>query len=378
MDYLDFRFAVPGDWVVSAESSCVDAPGAVLLNISAAGRTGTCEGSPALREWLQIVPTDTSFDDNMPVAKSPAHVGTLPATQIDYITCDGCAFGYRFANGYEVKASGSKTAEVLATFTDSGARRALQDGPLAETSTWQTIRYEGINFRVPSSWTAVDLPSLPYNRTDANGVTVNGAVPYPGVCGGATFPMDEPTRTYLGVSGLLPSCPNAPAPLDLGGGEGAWVRPGLDGPVSAYAGPVARGKVHGLDVTIIRVRPGGESAPTRRSTSSCAPAPRRCGCRPVSGSDASTARSILRSLHSTPQPAEEATTTTSTMSPVADGDGRSASEGEKPSQTRTSQSGGPRMDVRRRTNQRSSSALMPRTPQRLWSISSSRARRWPT
>jgi hypothetical protein len=199
---------------------------------------------------------------------------------------------YQFENGYDVSATGPDAPQILASFSDSGMRRALADGPTLSTATWQTVVYEGVQFDVPASWPIVDLPATLFTTTDASGnVNGGGGQLDPGTCGGALFP----TRTvFTGRSGIAPSCPpqltRALEPHD-----GVWVR-SPDNDAAADLPVAASGTVDGLEIALLALdedRLGRTAAPVVLRVSD--------GDRTVLitlgvGIDATTARTILRSL----------------------------------------------------------------------------------
>lgn len=135
--------------------------------------------------------------------------------------CPDCVNVYQFENGYDVSASGPDAQQILATFSDSGARRALADGPTQSTVGWQTLTYDGVQFDVPPSWQIVDLPATLFTTTDSAGNVIGGGGQIdPGTCSEALFP----TRTvYTGRSGITPSCP-MPMTRALEPHDGVWVR----------------------------------------------------------------------------------------------------------------------------------------------------------
>lgn len=284
MDFADFRFAVPPLWSVPIAASCAQpADGLVLVPPA---NEPYCEPASSLpestlifrRRLMPMVPGETMT------------VGALTAVVAP--PCPDCVNVYQFENGYDVSATGPDANEILATLSDSGARRALADGPTLSTDAWQTVTYGGVQFDVPPSWPIVDLPETLFTTTDpAGNVNGGGGQIDPGTCSGALFP----TRTvFTGRSGLVPSCPpqmtRALEPHD-----GVWVRL-PDNDAAADLPVLANGTVGDLDVALLDLDEetlGRTAAPVVLRV--------RNGDRTVLitlgvGVDATTARTVLRSL----------------------------------------------------------------------------------
>jgi hypothetical protein len=171
-------------------------------------------------------------------------------------------------------------SRVLGSFTDSGARRALQRGPVADTSGWRTVAFRGVAVRVPPDWPLVDLRAGP------------AVADAPASCG-QTFASGHPPVAYVESSGGALTCgPETPG-IDLGPGEGVWLQPAGADP---EAEPITHGRIGGLDVTVVDIDlTFGEPDPALDLVV-------ETGEHWVwlsigVGEDASVARAILRSLH---------------------------------------------------------------------------------
>jgi hypothetical protein len=288
LDVGEFRFAVPADWVVPNGPCPVmtgDASGVVMVSDSPVlAYCPAQSGGPA--SAIDLRPsTDTT-------SGAPAHVGTLEAVALP----EGCLTcgRFRFANGYQLIVSGPDTQRVLDTFTDSGARRALQQGPVADTGAWRTVDYEGVSLRVPRTWGVVDLPASVHQTRDASGrVTGGSGMIEPGTCGGAFFPGASP-QLFLGSSGTVPTCPYHPE-RNLEPTDGAWIRSDTTKAGTAVVAPAVHGVLGGLEVGVITpsatdppaldlmIHAGGKDLVLTIGV----------------GRDAAIARAILRSLHAT-------------------------------------------------------------------------------
>ena len=284
MDFADFRFAVPPGWDVPIAASCAQpADGLVLVPPADAS---SCEPASALpestlifrRRLMRMEPGDTMT------------VGALTAVVAP--PCPDCVNVYQFENGYDVSATGPDANRILATLSDSGARRALADGPMSLTDGWQTVTYGGVQFDVPASWPIVDLPATLFTTTDPSGQVIGGGGQIdPGTCGGALFPTPQ---VFTGRSGLVPSC----VPIlsrTLEPHDGVWVRL-PDDDAAADLPALASGEVGGLDVSLLAADEealGSTAAPVVLRVST--------GDRTILitlgvGIDATSARTILRSL----------------------------------------------------------------------------------
>lgn len=286
MDFADFRFAVPPGWEVPIAASCAQpAEGLVLVPPANEPYCTPASSLPEStlifrRRLMPMVPGETLT------------VGALTAVVAP--PCPDCANVYQFENGYDVSVTGPDSNTILATFSDSGARRVLADGPTVSTDGWQTVTYGGVQFEVPPSWPIVDLPATLFTTTDASGnVNGGGGQIDPGTCGGALFPT---LTVFTGRSGIAPSCPpiltRALEPHD-----GVWIR-SLEHDPAADLSVLANGTVGDLDVALLALDEdtlGRTAAPVVLRVSH--------GNRTVLvtlgvGIDATTARTILRSLRS--------------------------------------------------------------------------------
>lgn len=290
LDYGRFRFAVPPDWAVPISRSCAQpAPGLVLVSNGA--ETARCNPvEPALPTSLLSI--EPWADDGAPGAT--VQVGTMWALRVDEPRCETCLARYRFENGYEVSVGGPDADRILATFTDSGARRALQAGTDLDTSGWREVVFEGVALRVPFLWTTRDLrPGPGATQSPRNGFF------NPGLCG-ATFPHVEPALLFLGSSEIRPPCGGAPIALDLEPADGIWIRAITDEEAAAYTdaesptfhGGIGRGQANGLDITFVGAdRPPGPVLDllVRRGSTTVA-------ISVGAGLDVSTARAIVRSM----------------------------------------------------------------------------------
>lgn len=152
--------------------------GIVLLPFLTADMSCGQPGSPP-DDQLTVARADGSDPTSPPDAK----VSDLDAWQ----TSVASVATFRLAGGIEVSATGADAAQVLATFTASGAHRALQDGPLADTSDWKAVTFDDVSLLVParislsSIWpirTRLRASSLiPAHTTDA-GSTPASRVPW--------------------------------------------------------------------------------------------------------------------------------------------------------------------------------------------------------
>lgn len=248
LDLADFRFAVPEAWQAMLSPAWLQAaPGTVLV----------CTGEDASPCRAQT-PQPSSVLTLGPAEADPGNgelvmVGTLDAIQVDGSErCVGCPPVYVFENGYELTVTGAEAEAILASFTDSGSRRVLQQGPLADTSGWQTISYEGTSLRVPAAWEITDLVASYREWTLPDGGRSMTGPLNPGQCGGAMFGSDTPHSIYLGESPMVASCPDSPYAI-LEPGEGVWIRPISEESSRALGTPLAEGTLGGLDLTVIRV-----------------------------------------------------------------------------------------------------------------------------
>jgi hypothetical protein len=245
LDYDDFRFAVPADWTVPIDRSCAtESPGVVL--VKTARPSTTCSpAKPLPASVLTIEPAQ----ETPPSGVSPVTIGTLSAIAVPAPDCSDCSPTYVFDNGLQVTVAGPDRDRVLATFTDSGARRALQTGVDASTAGWQTATYGGVSVLVPGQWDVVDLPTSHTVTTDAAGNTQESGFVDPGQCGGALF-ADEPPRVSTGTSDFVASCP-ASLELDLAPHDGLWMRTIDAADVDTVGEPIAQWQWNGLRIVAV-------------------------------------------------------------------------------------------------------------------------------
>lgn len=244
LDYEGLRFAVPDDWAVPVSRSCLalgsgeaGVAGAVLVQWGPEDGSRCSPVEPLPASVVTIEPAEPGLGSGEHV-----EVGTLSATRIANESCADCGPIYQLENGLQVTVTGPEADAVLATFTESGAHRALQEGPVAESSDWRAVDYEGIALRVPPDWAVLDLP----------GTAVMSGEQNPGTCGVAMFPSDRPARVSLGDFPSVPSCPFI-GTYDLEAGEGLWIRPVDAAMASSFGRPIAEGDVDGLHVSAVRV-----------------------------------------------------------------------------------------------------------------------------
>ena len=140
---------------------------------------------------------------------------------------------------YGFDADGPQSAEIRATITDSGARRALQDGPVADTTGWRTVSFNDVALRCPRRGTSLDAregDALP----DA-----------PDDCVTVLFPSDREPIAAVSEAPLR-QCPKRRGPgLELSPGNGVWLR-GAGGDSEELA--ATSGRIGGLDVVVGRSR----------------------------------------------------------------------------------------------------------------------------
>jgi hypothetical protein len=298
MDFEDLRFAVPGDWSVPISRSCLIVndgapPGAVLL--PQLDTATACEPEiavPASLLWIERV-------DLAPEAVRggvPTTIGTLAAAvEPPDARCGGCPPVYLLDAGFAVSVRGSNAdAAVLATFTDSGARRALQEGPVAGRDGWSPVEYGGVGLEVPPDWTFVDLPGSYTESTTANGGRRTSGMPAPGQCSG--WAMFGPAgQMSVGETLMHGSCP-APLRIDLAPGNGAWIRPIADDQIAGLGTAITSGEIGGLDVTVVDLAPDQRQHPTPAIDLIVRTPASALWLTVGSGTDASLVRSILRSL----------------------------------------------------------------------------------
>ena len=236
MDVGAVRFAVPDNWVAPLSGSCARGPwdGVVLLPFLTS--TGSCGPGPVIGSRLVI---DASA--GQPPSTSPdARVGQFDAWRLPD-TSDPITVAYRLANGIDVSVAGPDAQQILNTFGESGARRALETGRTLSTADWQPVTVDGVSVLVPPSWEVLDLSTQD---------PAQGFFPDPGTCSYGWFSGDVPraltdhSDSHIGVNCAV-SFEHPVEPAD-----GVWARElgtdeTVDGPV------VAHGAINGLDVSAI-------------------------------------------------------------------------------------------------------------------------------
>jgi hypothetical protein len=301
-DVSDLRFAVPGDWTAPISSSCAPATSGVVLVPAALSSTSSCDPATPLPAATVTVRLATGNQSGEPVT-----VGTLSATKVVDDSCDDCPPAYRFENGLEMIVTGHQSEQILATLTDSGSRRALQAGPVADTTGWQQVTYAGIKLFAPKSWPVVDLVGSYITSTDADGNTsVSGGLD-PGQCGRGMFASSATRRVFIGTSPIVPSC-LAPIEYDLEPHDGVWIRPADGTSIDPTDRIVAEGVTGGLDVKIIAPASTADSQPSPRLELLVEHGDTSVRISLGVGTDAATARTIMRSL-TTDLSADSATNT---------------------------------------------------------------------
>jgi hypothetical protein len=208
LDFEAIRFAVPQDWPVVQSCDQGQPENAVVLPLDLEWQT-PCD---ALRPWPML---------RLRRGDGPRGLAAR-------------------SNSYSWEPSADMPEptrkRVLGSFTDSGARRALQRGPIADTRGWRTVELRGVAVEVPPDWLVVDLPAAP--------ALVEG----PGSCG-QTFASGRLPTAYVDGSGGY-ECRTDETTLDLGPGEGIWLQRAGEDPV---AEPITQGRIGGLDVTVVDI-----------------------------------------------------------------------------------------------------------------------------
>ncbi len=261
LEFGDLRFAVPEAWEVPVARSCLvsGAPGAVVVAVDEGEQRDCSPVRPLPASVLTLEVTGTA-----PGQGAPVTLGTMAGSLVEADDCDGCAQTYQLDIGLRVTITGPDSDAVLATFTDSGGRRVLQQGPVRDTDGWRRVDYSGTELRVPPDWPVDDLPGSYTVITDPDGSSrgFSGKL-NPGACGGQMFRSGLPGRVSLGESRITShSCPFSDE-LDLAPGDGVWIRQVDQDTASTLGAPIATSQVGGLAVTVIRV--AGQERPRPRS-----------------------------------------------------------------------------------------------------------------
>lgn len=194
---------------------------------------------------------------------------------------------YRLTNGIEVAATGADSAQILASFTDAGVARILQNGPQAENTDWTPVAVAGVSLFVPPNWKVKDLPHQDFSQ---------GFSPNPAADHGAWFYSVVP-RVFIGKAD--PNIVTAGLAVDqwpIAAVDAAWEYEIPDD--TANIGPViASGTTNCLRVSVVE-----RTLPDNNSIDPVLDLIVRSADHTVRvsigvGPDASIARTILRSIH---------------------------------------------------------------------------------
>ena len=284
MDVGTLRFAVPANWIATVGTTCVlrSAPGVVLFPFLTPHLFCGAGNLPLPANRLVI----SAATGEPPTSPPDAHVGSFQAWQVP----NSLITTYRLTSGIQIAVAGPESAQILPSFTDAGAVRMLQTGPMVATTDWKSVSVADVTMLVPPDWDTRDL---------AHQDTSKGFVPDPGTCDTAWF-LDEFPRAFIGEADphITVGCPAA---------SGSWPVTPIDGvwadeiPADAKApGPiVAHGSTNGLEISVIE-----QTLPTNNSIDPVADLLVRASGHTVRisigvGPDSSVARTILHSLHST-------------------------------------------------------------------------------
>jgi hypothetical protein len=285
MDVGVLRFAVPNGSAAPLSDSCLpqDVRGVVLLEFLTPDPT-TCSPTPPMPDSRLLM----TFADGDPPATAPnVQVGRFPA----WLLAETPIASYRLTDGIEVSVAGADSSQILATFTDSGAVRVLQHGPVVATTGWKTVTIDDVSMQVPLLWGVIDL-----SHQDVD----HGVVPNPGSCSDAWFDGNAPTA-FIGESDIAVSC--APPPLADGlqhrltPENGVWMRDLSTAQAGELGDVIAHGTTNGLDVSVIK-----RTFPDNETTTPIVDLVVRTASHIVRvsigvGLDDSIARTILQSLH---------------------------------------------------------------------------------
>ncbi|HEY0520155.1 MAG TPA: hypothetical protein VGC84_11740 [Ilumatobacteraceae bacterium] len=234
MDVGAVRFAVPPNWTAPFSLSCAIGPsdGVVLLAFLASPES--CGPAPDIARRLVI---DASAGPP-PTTPPDARVGQFDAWRLPDTT-DPVGIDDRLANGIDVSVAAADAQQILDTFGESGARRALETGPTLSTTDWQPVTVDRVSVLVPPSWPLFDLPTQ--NIAD-------GFFPDPGTCAYGWF-VDVPRAITGHAANFAVSCAvSLGRPVDPA--DGVWVRE-LRTDETVGGTVVAHGTVDGLDVSVI-------------------------------------------------------------------------------------------------------------------------------
>jgi hypothetical protein len=277
MDVGAVRFAVPADWQAPRDTSCLTLPAGGIVLLPFLQPTEHCSPSLTLPDNQLTI---TRADVPLPTTPPDAKLGDLDAWQ----TSDSPTT-YRLPSGVEVSAAGPDAPQILATFTTSGAHRALQDGPLVDTSDWKSVTFHGVSLLVPATFEQLDLAHQDHQQ---------GFMPDPGTCDYGWFAWMPRALVDTQDPHITVSCavsmawPTVPA-------DGVWMRT-LDG---AQLTPTASGNLGGLEVSIVQPDLPGDATVSPIIDLVIHSAPDDVRVSIGVGTDPSVARTILRSVHAT-------------------------------------------------------------------------------
>ncbi len=295
LEFGPFRFAVPRDWQVPISRACLErsAPGVVLVSTRAEQTRCGPPQHPLPKSVLTIAPVS---NDDTQTHEEAVKVGTLSAHLVDPSDCDGCPDRYRFDNGYDVSVTGDEAPDVLASFTDSGSRRVLQQGPLAKTDGWQQVEFGGYRLLAPSTWKVVDLVATYQEKTTPQGGYISGQL-NPGSCSRAMFTASGAPTVFLGESPIAPSCPIGVV-MDLRADPGLWIRGAQTDDAEELGDVISRLTVEGLEIAVVDVDRLGSRVATSVLDIAVSDGVSKVWITLGVGFETPTARSILASIES--------------------------------------------------------------------------------
>ena len=283
MDVSTLRFAVPANWIATMAATCVlqPAPGVVLLPFLTPELFCGAGNRPLPADRLVI----SAATGEPPTSPPDAHVGSFDAWQLP----NSLITTYRLTSGIQIAVAGPESAQILASFTDAGAVRILQTGPMVTTTDWKPVSVAGVTMLVPPNWDIRDL---------AHQDTSKGFFPDPGTCGAPWFYTEVP-RAFIGEADpkvtvgclMIDSWPITPI-------DGVWTRE-MSADAKAPGPIVARGSTNGREISVVE-----QTLPTNNSIDPVLDLLVRASGHTVRisigvGPDPSVARTILHSLRST-------------------------------------------------------------------------------
>lgn len=242
MDVGPVRFAVPAGWAAPNGFTCLDpaVTGYVLL-ADLIATTSTCgSDTAACPQGVCELPVSHmvigSTRGAAPVTAPDAHVGMFDAWRLT----DEPIETYRLTNGVEVGVAGPDAVQILATFTNSGWRRVLQDAPLADSAGWKRVDFGGVFALVPPAWDLIDL---------AHQDIPHGFFPDPGTCQDPWFWPGYPHALIDVADPNIGAGCIVVVEWPIHPGDGIWMRGiGHD----ANIGPdAASGVIDGMSVSVL-------------------------------------------------------------------------------------------------------------------------------